>query len=111
LSLFSCFSAAFLAFFACFLLLDSFLLFFLLLLERCFELEDESDEESVEVLMSLAGSGVGETGAGPPELELAAAEISPALARAFLSGAVTIASEPRFVPLTPRFSSAKIFTL
>ncbi len=80
-------------------------------MERRFELDDEVDEESLEVSMSLVGSGVSATGAGSPELALEAAEIAPALARALLIGAVAIAEESRFVPLIPRLTTHKIFTL
>ncbi len=105
LSLLSCF-CAFLSFFTCFLLLACFLLFFLLFLERCFELEDESDEESLELSVS-EGSEITATGAGTLELELAAVEIVDAL----LIGAVAIAPEPRFVPFVPTLFTDKTFIL
>jgi hypothetical protein len=112
LSLLSCF-CAFLSFFTCFLLLACFLLFFLLFLERCFELEDESDEESLELSVSEGsdisetGAGTHETGTGTPELELAADDIAGVL----LIGAVAIAPEPRFVPFVPTLFTDKTFIL
>ena len=112
LSLLSCF-CAFLSFFTCFLLLACFLLFFLLFLERCFELEDESVEESLELLVSEVsditetGADTHVTGTGTPELELAAVVIAGVL----LIGAVAIAPEPRFVPFVPTLFTDKTFIL
>jgi hypothetical protein len=52
------------------------------------------------------------SGVGSPELALRSAETAPALELALLFGfVVTAATEPRFVPLTPRLTTVRTFTL